>query len=62
MASTALGLQEAAMYLDLDLQAACAHREGDRVIEREQERGKEIMFSQCSYLRQTLNKDWDELR
>lgn len=50
------------MYLDLDLQAAYAHREGDRVIEREQERGKEIMFSQCSYLRQTLNKDWDELR
>ena len=48
--------------VDLDLQTAHSHQEGDNVIEREQERGKEIMFSQCSYLKQTLNKDWDEPR
>lgn len=44
----------------LDLQTAHSPWEGDGVFEREQERGKEIMFSQCSYLKQTLNKDWDE--
>lgn len=46
--------------VDMDLQAAHSPQEGDGVIEREQERGKEIMFSQCSYLKQNLNKDWDE--
>lgn len=40
--------------------SAHSHWEGDGVFEREQERGKEIMFSQCSYLEQSLNKDWDE--
>lgn len=49
-----------AQAVDLDLQAVHSHQEGDGVIEREQERGKEIMFSQCSYLKQTLNTDWDE--
>lgn len=55
-----LGKESPAQAVDLDLQAARSHREGDSVIEREEERGKEIMFSQCSYLKQTLNKDWDE--
>lgn len=55
-----LGRESPAHTVDLDLQAALSHWEGDGVIEREQERGKEIMFSQCSYLKQTLNKDWDE--
>lgn len=57
-----LGQETPAQAVDLDLQAACSHWEGDGVIEREPERGKEIMFSQCSYLKQTLNKDWDEPR
>lgn len=55
-----LGRESPAQAVDLDLQGACSLWEGDGVIEREQERGKEIMFSQCSYLKQTLNKDWDE--
>lgn len=55
-----LGRESPMQAVDMDLQAAHSPQEGDGVIEREQERGKEIMFSQCSYLKQNLNKDWDE--
>lgn len=55
-----LGTESPAQAGCLDLQAARSGQEGDGVIERKQERGKEIMFSQCSYPKQTLNQDWDE--
>lgn len=54
------GGERPVQVVGLDLQTAHSPWEGDGVFEREQERGKEIMFSQCSYLKQTLNKDWDE--